>query len=402
MRRLISMMLGAVGLLALGGCASTEYFNMVRMEPEELPSVVTEDLCEIRRVQPCFTVTTRDFVALGYVATKGGPLCLPFWLPIFVPDIPVSLCTDIVTMPWQIARYRRFTSDDANVPRSEMVSELLRSLKEEQNATGQISAVGSDLANTALTVLALLHRGDLPGCNTEFSEMCGKGIDYLVSRADAGEAAIKLDDDDKKDPRVFLIAADALASAYGYTRREDFRELAEKCTARVVKEAVAMESESVLAAKLDEKKAEQFRWIVMALHDAKDAGLAVADLDARLECAKTMLARHGKGDNGYYDVWELHRKVFVDGTADAGAWTALLAARKDAVRKSLLVGGMVQDKEGKWRWRSTAHPRGGGIKESGLGYIADTALAVLQLDWSVFIRCPPKSGDVPEAKQQKF
>ena len=386
MRRLISMMLGAVGLLALGGCASVQYFNMVRMEPEELPSVVTEDLCEKRWVQPCFTVTTRDFVALGYIATKGGPLVLPFWLPIIVPDIPFSLCTDIVTMPWQIARYRRFTSDDANVPRSEMVSELLRSLKEEQNATGQISAVGSDLANTALTVLALLHRGDLPGCNTEFSEMCGKGIDYLVSRADAGEAAIKLDDDDKKDPRVFLIAADALASAYGYTRREDFRELAEKCTARVVKEAVAMESESVLAAKLDEKKAEQFRWIVMALHDAKDAGLAVADLDARLECAKTMLARHGKGDNGYYDVWELHRKVFVDGTADAGAWTALLAARKDAVRKGLLVGGTVQDKEGKWRWRSTAHPREGGIAESGLGYIADTALAVLQLEWPVFVR----------------
>ena len=387
MKRAISMMLGAVGLLMLGGCwsASYAYLGKVRKEPDELPSVVTSDVCEERWVHPCFTATTRDFVALGYVGEKC-PLALPFLLPFIVPDIPVSLCTDIVTMPWQIARYRRFTSDDANVPRSEMVSELLRSLKEEQNATGQISAVGSDLANTALTVLALLHRGDLPGCNTEFSEMCGKGIDYLVSRADAGEAAIKLDDDDKKDPRVFLIAADALASAYGYTRREDFRELAEKCTARVVKEAVAMESESVLAAKLDEKKAEQFRWIVMALHDAKDAGLAVADLDARLECAKTMLARHGKGDNGYYDVWELHRKVFVDGTADAGAWTALLAARKDAVRKGLLVGGTVQDKEGKWRWRSTAHPREGGIAESGLGYIADTALAVLQLEWPVFVR----------------
>ena len=390
MKRLLSLILGMVALLMLGGCAIDKYDRMMSMEPDERPSIVTDDFRENHYVQPCFIVTTMCWEKFAHPGDQYmGPIGLVVLWGHFLADTSCSLCADIVTMPWQLLRYRRFTSDGDAVSRSAIVPELLRRLKHDQESNGCISGIGESergLVNTSLTVLALLHRGDLPGHNTEFSEMCGKGIDYLVSRADAGEAAIKLDDDDKKDPRVFLIAADALASAYGYTRREDFRELAEKCTARVVKEAVAMESESVLAAKLDEKKAEQFRWIVMALHDAKDAGLAVADLDARLECAKTMLARHGKGDNGYYDVWELHRKVFVDGTADAGAWTALLAARKDAVRKGLLVGGTVQDKEGKWRWRSTAHPRGGGIAESGLGYIADTALAVLQLEWPVFVR----------------
>ena len=143
---------------------------------------------------------------------------------------------------------------------------------------------------------------------------------------------------------------------------------------------------------MDEKTAGKLRWVVMTLQDAKDAGLQVANLDMCLERAKSILARYGKGDNGYYDVWELWRKVHVDGTADAGAWATLYAARKEAVRRSIYVCGTEQDKEGKWRWESTIHPCEGGIAESGLGQDSDIALAVLQLTWPISNRCPPKNG----------
>ena len=104
------------------------------------------------------------------------------------------------------------------------------------------------------------------------------------------------------------------------------------------------------------------------------------------------LARYGKGDNGYYDVWELWRKVYIDGTADGGEWATLYAAKREAVRKSIYVCGTEQDKEGKWRWMSTLRPCEGGIAASGLGDNADIALAVLQLTWPISNRCPPKNG----------
>ena len=135
----------------------------------------------------------------------------------------------------------------------------------------------------------------------------------------------------------------------------------------------------------------------MTLQNAKDAGLQVANLVMCLERSKSVLARHGKGDNGYYDVWELWRKVHVDGTADAGAWATLYAARKEAVRRSIYVCGTEQDKEGKWRWKSTVHPCEGGIAESGFGQDSDIALAVLQLTWPISNRCPPKNGWITDA-----
>ena len=96
-------MLGAAGLLALGGCASTVYLDMVRKEPDERPSVVTDDFCKERWVQPCFAVTAMDFSAFGRVsenaAGKGGHMGSPFWLPVVFLDVPFSLCTDVVTMP---------------------------------------------------------------------------------------------------------------------------------------------------------------------------------------------------------------------------------------------------------------------------------------------------------------
>ena len=387
MKRAISMMLGAAGLLMLGGCASALYLDTVRKEPDERPSVVTDDFCKERWVQPCFAVTTMDIAAFGRVsenaAGKGGHMGSPFWLPVVFLDVPFSLCTDIVTMPWQIARYMRFTSDDADAPRSAMVPELLRTL---------CLPGFYELADAGLTVLALLHHGDLPGCETEFSEMCEKGIEHLVSCADTSGTKIRFKGEDA-DPRALFIASDALVSAYGYTRNPNLREIAEKCAARVSEEVASVGVDAVI----DEKTAGKLRWAVMTLQDAKDAGLSVVNLDACLERARALLSRYGKGDNGYYDVWELWRKVYVDGTADAGAWATLCAARRDAVRKSIYVSGSVQDKDGEWRWRSDVRPCEGGIKESGLGRDADIALAVLQLTWPTSNRCPPKNGAITDA-----
>ena len=395
MKRLLSLILGMVALLMLGGCAIDKYDRMMSMEPDERPSIVTDDFRENHYVQPCFIVTTMCWEKFAHPGDQYmGPIGLVVLWGHFLADTSCSLCADIVTMPWQLLRYRRFTSDGDAVSRSAIVPELLRRLKHDQESNGCISGIGESerrLVNTSLTVLALLHRGDLPGHNTEFSEMCGKGVDYLVSCADTSGATIRLKGEEAEEAgeRAFVIAADALVSAYGCTHNPNLREIAEKCAARVAGEVASSVGADV---EIDEKTAGKLRWVVMTLQDAKDVGFQVANLDMCLERSKSVLARHGKGDNGYYDVWELWRKVYVDGTADAGAWATLYAARRDAVRKSIYVSGSVQDKDGEWRWRSDVRPCEGGIAESGLGQDSDIALAVLQLTWPISNRCPPKNG----------
>ncbi len=383
--------LGVVGLLMLCGCTIDKYDHMVSSEPDERPSVVTDAFCEENYVQPCFIVTTMCWEKFSHPGDQYmGPIGLVVLWGHFLADTSCSLCADIVTMPWQLLRYRRFTSDGDDAPRSAIVPELLRRLKGDQESNGCISGIGESkrrLVNTSLTVLALLHHGDLPGHNGEFSEMCRKGIDYLVSCADTNGAAIRFKGEDT-DPRAFFITADALVSTYGYTRNPNLREIADKCAARVAEEIASVGSD----VEIDEKTAGMLRWAVMTLQDSKGARLQVANLDMCLERAKSILARYGKGDNGYYDVWELWRKVYIDGTADGGEWATLYAAKREAVRKSIYVCGTEQDKEGKWRWKSTIHPCEGGIAESGLGQDSDIALAVLQLTWPISNRRPPKNG----------
>ena len=388
--------LGVVGLLMLCGCTIEKYDHMVSSEPDERPSVVTDDFCEENYVQPCFVVTTMCLEKFSHPGDQYmGPIGLVVLCGHFLADTSFSFCADVVTMPWQLLRYRRFTSDGDDAPRSAIVPELLRRLKGDQESNGCISGIGSAthrLANTSLMVLALLHHGDLPGHNGGFSEMCGKGVEYLVSCADTNGAAIRFKGEDT-DTRAFFIAADALVSTYGYTRNPNLREIAEKCAARVAGEVASVGVD----VEIDEKTAGKLRWVAMTLQNAKDAGLQVANMDMCLERSKSILARHGKGDNGYYDVWELWRKVHVDGTADAGAWATLYAARKEAVRRSIYVCGTEQDKEGKWRWKSTIHPCEGGIAESGLGQDSDIALAALQLTWPISNRRPPKNGWITDA-----
>ena len=104
MKRGIVAVAVAVGLMVFGGCASIVYFNAASQVPDESPSVsaVSIDDSIMSVDQPCFAATSMDFTGLGYLGEKGGPLALLLWSPFFVVDIPISLCTDIVTMPWQI------------------------------------------------------------------------------------------------------------------------------------------------------------------------------------------------------------------------------------------------------------------------------------------------------------
>ena len=399
MKRAISIMLGAAGLLALGGCASTVYLDMVRKEPDERPSVVTDDFCKERWVQPCFAVTAMDFSAFGRVsenaAGKGGHMGSPFWLPVVFLDVPFSLCTDVVTMPWQIARYRRFTSDDIEAPRSAMVPELLRGIRECQHADGHVESYDtvSTLVDTSLTVLSVfrsfhhpLSSGAVVDDDADFALMSQRGIEYLVSCADTSGATVRLKGEESES-RAVPIAADAFVCAYSYTLNPRLREIAEKCVARVVEEVASIGADAAI----DETTAGKLRWSVMTLQDAKDARLDVADLNARLENAKSILARYGKGDNGYYDVWKEYRKNFVDGPPDDGMrWRDLRRTRREAVGESICVGEIAKDGNGNNRWASGLFSSKGSPVYSGLGHVADAALVVLQISWPASHRCPPR------------
>ena len=96
------------------------------------------------------------WVVAGIGDQYMGPIGLFVLWGHFFDDTSFSLCADIVTMPWQIARYMRFTSDDADASRSAMVPELLRYLNIGENYLN-IGENQHRLVSTALTVLALLH-----------------------------------------------------------------------------------------------------------------------------------------------------------------------------------------------------------------------------------------------------
>lgn len=367
MKNLVKQFCRVAVLSLLSGCASIAYYKRVSMEPEESPSVPVGRYYRESFQRSCFNATCSDFDMLGVVANAGGgPIGFAIFAPFFIVDIPVSLCTDIVAMPWQVARYRRLTDPyeppDGNVPpvdvvpRSSMVSELLRWLKTRQDESGQFLFCGgkSELVDTALTVIACLHSGNQPrnSVNPEFSMMCEKGIGYLLSCAYTGGAVWFYGE--KKDCRTFPIVADALISAYGCTKNPNLREIAVKCAERA-----ANGDASYLEAELNDETVGQLRWTVKALQDAKAAGLSAANLDERLESVKLRLSRYGKWDSD---------------------WLSGNAERQAAVKKSIVVTGTLKDQDGNWRWVSKVVPCEGGITKSGLGEVADVALAVLQLE----------------------
>ena len=56
--KLLPILFGLLGLLMLGGCAIDKYGCKMSDEPDERPSIVTDDFREAHYVQPCFIVTT--------------------------------------------------------------------------------------------------------------------------------------------------------------------------------------------------------------------------------------------------------------------------------------------------------------------------------------------------------
>ena len=408
MKKLIMASAVAVGMMMFGGCASIVYFNAASQVPDEspsVPSVSAEGSMVMSGLQPCFAATSMDFAGLGYFGEEGGPLVLLLWSPFFVVDLPISFCTDILTMPWQISRYRRVYYPDVSAVRSAMVPELLRGLKDLQSMDGCFHSNGNELTSTALVVLAFLAHGDMPGTAGEFGETCKKAVDYIVSCADTGGESI-LFKGEGQSPLAFFATADAIVTVYGLTRAPCMREIAEKCVDRTMCEVEDIGAALAIEAKFNKQvAAAKLRWAVMTLHNAKVAGLTRDGLDSSLADAKRILARCGESDNGYYDVWKLYRRVWIEGPTgeeDYKEWAALLKEKKAALRKSMCVVGAVKDSEGTWRWMSQACPCNGGIWASGLGRSADIALAILQVTWPVSHRLPPKNGykeDVTSDKQ---
>lgn len=399
MKRAIVTVVGVVSVMMFGGCASIVYFNAASQVPDELPSVPSvsaEGSMVMSGLQPCFAATSMDFTGLGYLGEKGGPLALLLWSPFFVVDIPISLCTDIVTMPWQISRYRHIHGMDDSEARSAMVPELLRGLKDSQSESGYFYQDSDNkLASTALASLAFLAHGDMTYTKGEFGETCKKAVDYIVSCTETTGETIRFKGEEMS-PQAFFIAADAIVTAYGLTHDPKLRDLAEKCVARTMREVEDIEAALVVEAKFDKQvAAAKLRWAVMTLHNAKVAGLTHDGLDSSLADAKRILARCGESDNGYYDVWKLYRRVWVEGPTgekDYDEWSTVIKKKKTVLRKSVRVVGSVKDSEGTWRWESRACPCNGGIWASGLGNVADTALAILQVTWPVSHKLPPKNG----------
>ena len=391
----IVTVVGVVSVMMFGGCASIVYLSAASHVPDEPPSVsaVYEGSLEMSVMQPCFAATHMDFVGLGYVGDKGGPLL--FCGPFLVADIPISLCTDIVTMPWQILLYRRIRGLDDSTVRSAMVPELLRGLKDSQSKNGSFHSNGNELTSTALVVLAFLAHGDMTWHTGEFGATCKKAFDYIVSCADTSGVTIRFKGEEQS-PQAFFVTADAIVTEYGLTRASGLREIAEKCVARTMREVADIEAALVIEAKFDKPvAAAKLRWAVMTLHNAKVAGIAHDGLDSSLMDAKRILATCGESDNGYYDVWKLYRRVWVEGPTgekDYDEWSTVIKEKKTVLRKSVRVVGSVKDSEGTWRWESRACPCNGGIWASGLGNVADTALAILQVTWPVSHKLPPENG----------
>ena len=385
----------AAGLLMLSGCASTAYLVTAASEPDEVPSGSAKSFPGMRRRY--FNATCADLEFPLVMAMAGrSDWCGAAAVPFAVVDLPFSICTDVVTMPWQARRHSRIfepwrLKSDDRVTRG-MVHEILEWLKTQQAETGEIKGGKSELVNTGLTVLELLHRGVGPGyaclkCDQDLACMCGKGVDYLVNMAHGGANGTQVAfNGEEKDPRAFIIAANALVSAHGYKKCDlKLREIAEQCATRAAGWVKEIQDKG-----LDEESADVLRWTVITLQDAIDINLNVENLGTQLECARAKLSEWGKADNGYFEAWDKYRNFYIVSSEEASRdWCDFFKARRKAVAASLEVCGICKDGDGKSCWMSMVVPCKEGIAASGLGQAADAALAALQITWTRATRPPP-------------
>ena len=116
--------------------------------------------------------------------------------------------------------------------------------------------------------------------------------------------------------------------------------------------------------------------------------LSSPEIESRLTEAKARLSSYGKGDGGYHDAWSEQKALVERGSQeDFDRWAEGNKARKERIGFSVCVlSDPVKDETGAWRWaglvRASADKEPG-IRPSGFGEIADTALLVLQFAWTI-------------------
>ena len=394
-----NLCMGAALLGLSAGCASISYFQTVSTLPVEAPYGRSGHNCGQVWPHPCFNMTAGDFRAYGYVAQGGGLVFALLWLPGLVVDLPISLCADILSFPWQTARYRSFPENGVPVYDSDskrycymspMTLQLLRGLKAKQNADGSWTSGDSVLISTSLSVLALSRHGDTPTGNSptgEFVQTYLKGIEYLRQCAFERDGRLCFRGEGK-DPRAFSIAAATLIETYGLSMNPNMMDIAAGCVSRLAKDRFPC-----LSGETDEKTADELRWLVMALATAKASSFSTPEIESRLTEAKARLASFGKGDGGYYDAWSEYAALVARGSReDFERWEAGNEARKERIGSCVdPMEEPVKDDTGTWRWAGLVHAdryNGRVISPSGFGEIADTALLILQFEWPVSVRRP--------------
>lgn len=377
---------GAVMLGLCAGCAATSYFHDIVTLPVEAPYRSSGHNSGQVWPHSCFNMTAGDFRAYGYAAERGGPIVALLWLPGLVIDLPISLCADTLSSPWQIARYRSFPQNgleafDSSLNRkyymSRLKPQLLRGLKARQAADGSWPGGQSVLANTALSVLAFLHAGC---AEMEFYETWRKGMSYLKQCGTDVDGHVQFQGE-TDDPRAFLMTACALLELQRIDGSESTCILAEKCLARVMTEDFPC-----LSGALDETTADQLRWLVMALETPMHDGRTCEGLKTRLAQVRARLTAYEKGDGGYYDSWSEIWRFRYGTNEDFDHWAAGIKERRLRAEASWVsvLADPVEDVSGDLRWAGVvlaSEENKRGVRPSGLGEVADTALTILQLSW---------------------
>lgn len=226
------------GMAALvSGCASIKYFDDALSTPEE-PRAKSGYGGTGRRSEwpyPCMNMTMKDLTAFSGMWEEGGVFAAVFVWPFLAIDVPMSLISDTVSLPWQLAR-------DLDVPfdaRRQAVLEMLRGLVADQSPKGCWLDGKSILADTSLVVLALAELGRIAPAELadggEFARPFARAADYLMSCADVSGGDFWILGEDT-DARALPLAACALAAIAEHRRDAATREAVRRCRARLERE----------------------------------------------------------------------------------------------------------------------------------------------------------------------
>ena len=399
---------GACSVLLLAGCrcSSVGYFRAASTLPEESHSSASlkfEIGCGRRALYPlaCMNIIADDFRFAGELWHEASGFSIIFW-PFIAIDLPISLCSDVVSMPWQIARYQDFPEDDPIDSREgrrlylgPVVPEVLRALRDTQAADGRWTGGKSVLADTALVALALTERGDWQRFPTEddlnFRPMLVRAAEYLVSCVDVSDGGVRLLGEDA-DPRAFPIAALALTEIGMMTRNPNICGFLPVIQTRLAKD-LAEEKNSTLTPVV----AERLGWMVLALEMGQTDGCAPAEAKALLDAVRSRLAGYAPLAGSYYETRQLYRIAYVEGGDEAAcrAFIERLQANKHSLCKSDWCEKVVRGDDGKLHWACWLGSHCPIGKDQfpliGLGIVADSALGVLQVSFPVSHRVPAKA-----------